>query len=223
MSNFYVSITTIQKYKEALDMLLESLPNEWRDKYILVYQAEEEESYEVFPDGHIEVKIKQNLSDYGNWVGVDILLKNNIVAQDAWFLFIHDTCKFLSDSVKSTNAVITRFGHRDIDILWLVDKGICNICLIRKNGIEYGANLYKNIDFMTKMETIEYEWNRTNHILSPKSFKVKQHFLDSLPIYYPARYVYSNANKREVLEVTSIDMEKYFCRVNKEEDHPFMP
>ena len=53
MSTFYVSITTIQKYKEALDMLLESLPNEWRDKYILVYQAEEEESYEVLSLIHI--------------------------------------------------------------------------------------------------------------------------------------------------------------------------
>lgn len=223
MSNFYVSITTIQKYKVALDMLLESLPNEWRDKYILVYQAEEEESYKVFEDGHIEVKIKQNLSDYGNWVGVDILLKNNIVPQDAWFLFVHDTCKFLSNSVKYTNAVIGRFGHRDIDILWLVQKGICNICLIRKNGIEYGANLYKDIQFMTKMETVDYEWNYTNNILSPKMFKVKQHFLDSYAIYGPARYVYNNINKREVLFVSSIDMEKYFCRIQKEEDHPFMP
>jgi hypothetical protein len=223
MSTFYVSITTIQKYKPALDMLLESLPNEWRDKYILVYQAEEEESYEVFPDGHIEVKIKQNLSDYGNWVGVDILLKNNIVAQDAWFLFVHDTCKFLSESVKYTNIVVSRFADSDIDILWLVQKGICNICLIRKNGIEYGANLYKNINYMTKMETVDYEWNYTNNILSPKMFKVKQHFLDSRPRYHPARYVYNNINKREVLVVTSIDMEKYFCRIEKEQDHPFMP
>jgi hypothetical protein len=223
MSNFYVSITTIQKYKPALDMLLESLPNEWRNKYILVYQAEEEESYKVFDDGHIEVKIKQNLSDYGNWVGVDILLKNNIVSQDAWFLFIHDTCKFLSDSEKCTNAIIDRFADTDIDILWLVRKGICNICLIRKNGIEYGANLYKNINYMTKMETIDYEWNYTNNILSPKTFKVKQHFLDSRPTYLAARYVYNYTNKREVLLFTSINMEKYFYRIKRESDHPFMP
>jgi len=78
MPNFYVSITTIQKYKCALDYLLESLPNEWKTKYILVYQDEEEEIYKVCEDGHIEVKIKQNLSDYGNWVGVNILLQNNI-------------------------------------------------------------------------------------------------------------------------------------------------
>jgi hypothetical protein len=119
--------------------------------------------------------------------------------------------------------VLSRFSDTDIDILWLVQKGICNICLIRKNGIEYGANLYKNINYMTKMETVDYEWNYTNNILSPKTFKVKQYFLDSRPRYHPARYVYNNTNKREVLVVTSIDMEKYFCRVNKEEDHPFMP
>ena len=223
MSDFYVSITTIQKYKPALDMLLESLPNEWRNKYILVYQAEEEESYKVFDDGHIEVKIKQNLSDYGNWVGVDNLLKNNIVTQDAWFLFVHDTCKFLSDSAKYTNSVLSRFGHRDIDILWLSEHGICNICLIRKNAIEYGANLYKHIQYMTKMETIEYEWNYTNNILSPKSFNVKQYFLNLSTIYDGSRYIYNDTNKREVLIFTSIDMEKYFCKVEKEEDHPFMP
>jgi len=223
MTTFYVSITTIQKYKPALDMLLESLPNEWKNKYILVYQAEEEESYEVFEDGHIEVKIKQNLSDYGNWVGVDILLKNNILPQDAWFLFIHDTCKFFSESVNRTNNLLKRYADTDIDILWLVRKGVCNICLIRKNAIEYGANLYKNINYMTKMETIDYEWNYTNNILSPKTFKVKQEFLNLPPRYKNPQYVYNNTKKRHTLVVTAIDMEKYFYRVQKESEHPFMP
>jgi hypothetical protein len=38
MSNFYVCITTIIGYEVALNCLLESFPNEWKDKYILVYQ-----------------------------------------------------------------------------------------------------------------------------------------------------------------------------------------
>jgi hypothetical protein len=71
---FYLSISTIKKYKVALDVLLESIPNEWKNKYILVYQNENENDYKIFEDGHIEVYIKNNLSDYGNWVGVNILL-----------------------------------------------------------------------------------------------------------------------------------------------------
>ena len=65
--NFYLSITTIKKYKSALDVLINSLPDEWRHKYILVYQDEDENNYKIFEDGHIEVYIKNNLSDYGSF------------------------------------------------------------------------------------------------------------------------------------------------------------
>jgi hypothetical protein len=65
--NFYVSITTIKKYKPALDVLIESLPLEWRNKYILVYQNENENYFNIFEDGHIEVYITNNLSDYGKF------------------------------------------------------------------------------------------------------------------------------------------------------------
>jgi hypothetical protein len=189
---FYLSISTIKKYKVALDVLLESIPNEWKNKYILVYQNENENDYKIFEDGHIEVYIKNNLSDYGNWVGVNILLEKQIVPQDSWFLFIHDTCKFMNNnSVGLTNKIIAEHNDRNIDILWLSNTGQCNICLIRKNGIIYGNNLYKDINYMTKMETICYEWNH-NHFLSPKSFCVAQKFLDIPTKHLGQKYVYNN-------------------------------
>jgi hypothetical protein len=38
-------------------------PNEWKNKYILVYQNEDENNFKIFEDGHIEVYISNNLSD----------------------------------------------------------------------------------------------------------------------------------------------------------------
>ena len=123
---------------------------EWENKYILVYQ--DENNYKIFEDGHIEVYITNNLSDYGNFIGVNILFELNIIPHDSWILFIHDTCKFLGDEcVSLTNILIEQYNNTDIDILWLSNTGQCNICLIRKKAILIGNTLYKDIKFMTKI------------------------------------------------------------------------
>jgi len=220
--NFYVSITTIRKYKYALDVLLNSLPNEWKNKYILVYQDEEEKRFEIFDDGHIEVYIRNNLSDYGNWVGVNLLLEKNILPQDSWFLFIHDTCKFLNNSANLTHKIIKNHLNTSIDILWLCENGRCNICLTRRNAIKCGSDLYKNMIYMTKMDTIKYEWQHKDK-LSPKSFDVTQKFLRFSAKHLGKRYVYNNTNERDVLLYESINMEKYYYHTEKESDHPFAP
>ena len=224
--NFFVSITTIKKYKIALDMLLGSLPNEWKNKYILIYQdedIEEKNNYKIFEDGHIEVYIKNNLSDYGNWVGVNILLEKKVIPEDSWFLFIHDTCKFLGEnSANLTYKIIQEHEDTNIDILWLCRNGQCNICLIRKNAIVYGNNLYKDIKYMTKMDTIKYEWEHKD-ILSPKSFQVNQKYINISTRYSGKKYVYNYTNHRSVLLYTTINMEKYYFHTDKESDHPFSP
>jgi len=221
--NFYISITTIKKYKIALDNLLSSLPYEWHNKYILVYQDEPENDIKVFEDGHIEVYIENNLSDYGNWVGVYKLLEQGIVPDDSWFLFVHDTCHFLDDnSVNLTYDIIKTHENQDVDIIWLSSSGQCNICLIRKNGIKYGHDIYKDIEYMTKMETVHYEWCHCDR-LSPKSFNVIHRFLDAWPQHCGKRFVYNNTNHRDVLLYKNINMEKYYFHVNQESDHPWMP
>ena len=220
--HFYVAITTIKKYKVALDMIINSLPSEWKNKYIIVYQDENIENYKIFDDGHIEVYISNNLSDYGNYVGINKLLDENVIPQDSWFLFVHDTCKFLNNSAKLTNEIVCRYNDTNIDIVWLSWNGQCNICLIRKNAITYGNNMYKDIKYMTKMETITYEWYFNNR-LSPKSFKVNQKFIKTSTIDLGKRYVYNTINNRNVLLYTEIDMEKYYYHTTKESDHPLLP
>lgn len=221
-SNFYISITTIKKYKVALDLLLATIPEELNHRYIIVYQEEDEESYKVFDDGHIEVKIKQNLHDYGNWVGVYLLYENNVIPKDSWILFIHDTTKLGSNSYNLITQIINQYTYTGTDILWLCNTGQCNICLIRYNGVKYGYNIYKNINTMSKMETIEYEWNHS-HINSPKSFRVNHQYLHHLAHHHGQRYVYNNINKRDVLYYESIDLEKYYFFTKQESDHPKHP
>jgi hypothetical protein len=75
---------------------------------------------------------------------------------------------------------------------------------------------------MTKMQTIEYEWQHSNP-LSPKSFKVNHAFIDTPTIHLGKRFVYNNVNNRDVLLYGSINMEKYFYHTLTESDHPKMP
>lgn len=220
--SFFVSITTIKKYKSALDVLINSLPAVWKNKYILIYQDEPEENYKVFDDGHIEVYIKNNLSDYGNWIGLNILLEENIIPHNSWFLIIHDTCKLFENSADLTYKILKDYDQTDVDIIWLCNTGQCNLCLMRENAIRYGNNIYKEIQYMTKMQTIEYEWNHQNHF-SPKSFPLKHLYLDQLAVHQGKRFVYNNTNQRDVLLYKSINMEKYFYFTLKESDHPFSP
>lgn len=203
-------------------MLLTSLPEQWLNKYILIYQDEPENKYTVFDDGHIEVTIKNNLSDYGNWVGLNMLLEEGILPHNSWFLIIHDTCKFLENSAELTYKILAQYDHTNIDIIWLCFNGQCNLCIMRERAIHYGNNLYKDIQYMSKMQTIEYEWNH-RHPLSPKSHPLNHKFLDNLAPHQGKRFVYNNINQRDVLLYTSINMEKYFYFTLKESDHPFSP
>lgn len=221
--NFYVSITTIKKYKQALDILLCSLPLEWGNKYILIYEDEDENGYKLHDDGHIEVTIKNNIFDYGNWVGIGWLIEKGIVPKDSWFLFIHDTCRFIgNNSYKRTQDILDKLQETDIDLLWLGNYGQCNICLIREPAIKYGYEIYKNILSMTKKEAIEYEWNDSNP-LSPKSCKINHKSIDIPSLHLGKRAVYSDV-LRDVLLYQSIQMEKYYVNLYKKvEEHPCTP
>ena len=220
--SFYVSITTIAHYKPALDMLLSSLPNYWKQRYILVYQKEERNDHRVFEDGHIEVYITNNLSDYGNWVGLHMLISRGVVPHDSSFLCIHDTCMFVGgDSCDELMQRIIIQNPHD-DVIWLCNTGQCNICIIRKSAIDIGYERYKDIDTMTKLETIQYEWNH-GHWLSPKSFPVRHVFLPSHVDNRGSRAVYNPQNQRMVLYYPSISMEKYFFLTYDGVSHPMSP
>jgi hypothetical protein len=222
MYNFYVCIPTISGYEKALNNLLDSLPDEWKDKYILVYQNEQKESIMVFDDKHIEVRMKQNLHDYGTWIGIFKLLEQGLVSKNSCFLFIHDTCKFGENSLNLTSHIANVFmNESDYDIMWLSNKGQCNICLIKESGIRYGYNVYKDVKEITKLEGVQWEWY-PYHPYSPKAFELKQYFIPIETEKLGKIKIYSN-NERNILKYNSIDLEKYFVDIVTDNDHPYSP
>ena len=219
--SFYVSITTIAHYKPALDVLMASLPPSWTNRYILVYQNEQRNDYRVFADGHIEVTITNNCSDYGNWIGLHMLLSDGVVPPDSSFLCIHDTCQFVSGDRGAELIQQIILDYPSHDIIWLCNTGQCNICILRKEAIDVGYSRYKDIATMTKQETIDYEWHH-NDSRSPKSFPVRHVYLPIPVEPRGSRCVYNAENERVVLFYPSISMEKYFFYA-LERTHPLSP
>lgn len=219
----YIAFASVRnKYKEAMNMLLNSLPYSWRTRYIVVYQNEPHESIREFEDGHFEVSIRQNMFEYGTWIGVQLLIDKGYLIKDTWFLFIHDTCKFCSSrQVQPIARLIQYYEETNVDIIWMCNTGQCNFCLIRRIGIRYGSFLYSKFQTIPKHDAIDWEHSH-NNVYSPKSFPVHQVFTNMANQTMPKRQIYSNVI-RDVLYYPSLDLEKYYVRVNHEEVHPSIP
>lgn len=223
-SKFYVVITSIKGYDVALNYIVDSLPQEWKSKYIVVFQKENEDAYTVFEDGHIEVRLQRNIYEYGAWIGIHMLMEKNVLPNDAWCLFVHDTCRFGPNSRRLTQDILRTYTPRKNDCIWLCQHGLRNICLVRRNMIYEGYKLYKNIYTMTKHEAIEGEINHTSKY-SPKSVRVNHHFLPFHLAPYEKkeiRKVYGE-HERHVDYFESIDLEKYVYWVHPNASHVHKP
>ena len=221
MDSLYIVIPTVRSYKVALDLLLKSLPQQWKTKVILIYQKEKEESFTVFPDLYIEVYLDRNIYEYGSWIGVNLLLENKIIPDDSWFLFLHDTCKCGPKTYEKCKELLDSFTESEIDIIWLTLKGESNIGLLRRKAITEGAKMYANEYTMTKMDAIQYE-QHLNSKLSPKMLNVPQLFLDTDKILTGIKPIYG-VHKRTVFYIETIDLEKYYVMIYSEDEHPQAP
>ena len=217
----YVVIPTLKSYDVALNYILQSVPIEWKSRLILVFQKEDADGYTVCEDGHIEVRLKRNIYEYGAWVGTNMLLEKNVIPKDAWYLFVHDTCKFGSHTKFLTDHIAARYQFTHADCIWLCRQGFRNICLLRRSAITEGAKLYQHIHTMTKQEAIEGELKHTSR-LSPKSLPIRQEFLPNRLYVKGKRKVYGT-HIRNVENFDSIDMEKYVYHVAKGIVHPHNP
>jgi len=209
IKQFYVVIPTIRKYYKALRILLNSLPIEW--KYILVYQDEEDDIYKIRSDKNYEVSIKQNLYEYGSFIGVNMLLQDNLLPRDTWFLFLHDTCK-TGPRIKDAIEDILLNASDDEDIIWLCNTGKCNLCLLR-NVVPHGYSVYNNMQ-MTKQYAIEIEYMGKDSV---KAFPCKQRFLDYQCLFDGPSDVYNDElyKKRVTTKFQNIDLEKYYAELPK--------
>jgi hypothetical protein len=201
------------KYEQAVNTLVRSFPETYKNRYIVIYQDEPEDSCVKAPDGHIEVTLQRNIYEYGTWVGVQMAIDNGMVPKDSWFLFLHDTCKFVSNPTHMIDALIITFQHSDMDIIWLCSSGQCNLCMTRKTGVSYGANIYAPLHHISRTQAIEWDHMKRNKY-SPKSFPIRQTYVPYQNVILPKRNVYSDSDvERNVLYYPSVLMEKYYVHV----------
>lgn len=213
--NVYICITTIRKYKNALDNLLSSFPSGFT-KYIVVYQNEENgDYYEQKEDGHYEVYLKRNIYEYGVWEGLYMLKNEGILNENDKFLILHDTCKLGNNTVDLANKV----DMSNIDLFWASNVGQCNLCIAKGTSIDNIRELYKDVHTLNKIDAIAMEWDHT-HQKSIKNVKnINHRFYEEPSEYLGKRNVYSDLN-RDVLYFKSIDVEKYFVYSDAVTPHP---
>lgn len=221
LPNFHVCFTSVDGYDVPRNILLNSMPAEWRARYIVVYQKKAETSVKICEDGHYEVHIPHNIYEYGNWIGAHMLQEAGLVTADAWFLFVHDTCKFGERTQSLVSQLICNINDRPTEIMWLTINGQFNLCLIRGSAIRKGWEKYKDMLTIDKSDAIRGELER-NFWLSPKTIAAPQEFC---PLWIHLRgkiKVYSQI-ERDIGYLDSVDIEKYFYWLNLQDVHPQAP
>ena len=216
----YLVIPTIKGYEVALQMLQESIPLAWKCKIIYVYQKESEDSIKQEENGCITVKLKRNIYEYANWIAAQMCLDAKLVSSDEWFLFLHDTCKFGLKSQELIEKLLAKLNVSTTNLMWLSLNGQANICLIRKQMVSYGYEVYKPVMKMTKEEAVQYEWKWLTQPspLCPKLWPnggtaVPEvcELMGDRPIYGP--------NLRSVGYFHAIDLEKYYYELREGRAH----
>ena len=221
MSDFYIVITTMRSYIEALKVLLQSIPEIYKNRCIYIYSKEPTNDYKLNEDGNIEVSIRNNIYEYGAFLGINMLLEKKVIPETSIFLFIHDTCKFGPQAGPKIEAAYESFKNVSEEIYWLSLLGRSNICLIKPRAIQEGAKRFKNHFLMDKMLAIDAEWNKNS--ISPKRLPVKQKYHKETALETETQYVYNKEVERHVIYFSIIDMEKFFVLVTKTVDHPQKP
>lgn len=220
-SNFYVCITTVKGYEEALENVLKSFPS--NEKFIIVYQKENDNYYKQRNDGNYEVYLNKNIYDLGGCSGLYLLKKDGIIKDNDYILMIHDTCKLGENTFKLSKEIIE--NDKNFDIFWAGMNGESNICIIKSKIIDKVYKTYENVHYLDKYTVIESEWNH-EHPMSMKNIDCKHEFYHETPFRKKEEIIYKkNGNKRYTLYYDSIDLEKYVYYVDRanNKQHPEKP
>lgn len=205
-SNFFVAFTTTVGYEKAASQLIASLPPAWQGKYIQINQNAAAKNYDVAEDGHIVVNMGRNMYQFGNWIGVQYLIDNNVIPRDAWFLFLHDTCTCGTDTQILIERSITELNKTSNSIAWLTNDALGYLCLARNIGITYGAAIF-NSKKHNSVKKNNKNWHKAK-VNSPLTFNVKQHFPDKSAIEGQSGPIYSDKIIRKAMYIEGYDLTK---------------
>ena len=152
---FCIVISTFgETYKPILNSLLQTIPQGL--KIIIVHAKSEDNSYKI-NENIIDVNVINNLYEYTAWVGVELLIKQNVISRDDWYLFTHDTTLFTPQTKDKIESILSTIHRTPIDFYSLSKEGFHNICLCRKNAITTIADFFSKHENFTKDQANFYE------------------------------------------------------------------
>lgn len=217
----YISIVTLKGYENALNTLLESIPDDFKN-IIIIYQNEPNEIIEINSKNYIIVKIKHNIYEYGAFIGLYRVFNSNLIDKDEIVLMLHDTCKLGEKSIElSKNMENVMRDELKADILFISSKGNHNICFVNKTAVDYGNNIYKDLYTLSKYLAIQWETNFYQYEESIKAFYVKRSFINTEPEYKGKDKIYGNV-ERHINYFKEIDLIKYYVQMS-DDYHPNKP
>lgn len=240
-----IVITTIAGYEEALHAILASLRGHWpASQIVVVYggcrnDAEKESVVTQEPDGHIVVRVKQNLYEYIAFLVPQALrqhfsskLQDEVSAAAAQtfgdsadaFLLLHDTCRARPDFKACAERAFRQFRDNADDILWCSESGQCNICVFNERAARaVVASSFPSMMTLDKTHGVAMELNKCED--SPKrACNIKQAYAPVRCCLQGRRRVYSTGTRRHVLHFPFVDIEKYYVSTTAPtQQHPQRP
>lgn len=219
--DIHVCFTSVDGYDIPRNILLASMPVEMKANYIVIYQKKTETVVKKCEDGHYEVHIPNNIYEYGNWIGAHMLQEAGLISKNAWFFFVHDTCKFGAKTQHLVTEIIRTINHNPTEIMWITRNGQFNFCLSRGSAIRKGWEKYKDLLTVDKYDAVKGELER-GFWLSAKGIEAPQKFHNLWINLMGKRKVYSEV-ERDVGYLPAVDIEKYFYWLSPDGIHPQAP
>jgi hypothetical protein len=196
----WIVIPTLNKYEVAYKNLWNSIPDELYPKTITIFQDSPNDSWEKTSNGY-KVYIRNNIYEYGAWVGANTLVQAREISEDDYFLMIHDTCEFGKNTMYRIIQLENELKNTNIEYFSLLKGGFHNLCVVCKRGLTSIAENFKEVISMTKSEAVSFETTLRENIPSTEYMVV--------PIHNGPKKVYSDL-ERMVVYVHSLDMLKFY-------------
>ncbi len=197
----WIVIPTCKQYSEMYDRLMTTITK--KENIITVLQMETEETIERTNQGYT-IKLKRNLHEYGAWIGVQMLVDAGEVSLEDFYLMIHDTCLFGSNTYECMESLKTNMKENDLDVVYLLSGRFHNMCIARRTGISVISNMFSGITSMSKDEAISYETKLLHEDIKSAEYPSSStHVTTTIP--------YSNHKHRRLVYVPSLDMIKFYA------------
>ena len=200
-----IMITTANNKHEYREFLWNSMPEEARKRAVIVYQQAAANEITRDSNGQFSVHLTNNLFEYGAWLAATQLIAASFVDRNEWFLMIHDSCAFSSDTFAKISEIAGMLMNTNIVFYSLAWNGYHNICLVRKEGVMRIGRYMAEKGSMTKDEAYALEGKGLVDILGDRS-KYGQDFRGT----HHTEHIVFNDDTRRIVRIQSCNLYKFY-------------